>query len=120
MSQKLLFAELPGREKFNLADPDNLYKAVWAVLARYQEANLKPGAEHWQADTRYARPALVADIRAEWLTIIGADELFPWHDDFVVYAWVSLRKCNNAAKREACEALGITVPKKWQEPEQQD
>lgn len=111
--QKTLFAELPGREKFLIADPDRLFAAVWAVLARYQENDLEPGAEHWQADTRYMRPRLVEDIRQEWLRIVGRAELFPWHDDFVVHVWVSSRKCSKAAKVDICQALGIQIPSKW-------
>ena len=100
-------------DHFALSDADNLLQATFRVLHRYQMEDMKPGAEHWQADTRWKRPQLVADIRAAWLDIMGADCLLPWHDDYLVYCWVGLRKCGNAHKRSLCEFFDLPVPEKW-------
>ena len=102
-----------ANDKFDLTDPDNLFQAVFRVLVRYQADGLQPGAEHWQSDTRWKRPQLVADIRKAWLDVMGADVLFPWHDDYVLYCWVAVRKLGNAEKRLLCEWFNVETPAKW-------
>jgi hypothetical protein len=102
-----------SEDKKDRANPENLWTAAFVVLARYQREGKEPGAECWQADTRWKRPILIEDIRAEWLSIVGGDYLFPWSDDFVIDIWVSMRKAQKYAKAAFCEELGIEVPAKW-------
>lgn len=109
-----LFQKLDiSNDKKSRADADILWAAVFIVLTRYQRDGKEPGAEHWQADTRWKRPLLIEDIRTEWLSIIGGDYLFPWSDDFVIDIFVSQRKATRAAKVAICEELGIEIPAKW-------
>lgn len=102
-----------GQDKFDLSNPEPLFEAMFRTLVLYQETGKQPGAEHWQADTRFKRPELISDIRAEWLIAVGQDALMPWHDDYLIYCWVSLRKLNKPQKVALCEWYGIEVPRKW-------
>ena len=103
-----------GLSKFALADAAKLRHAMFNVLHHYESEGLEPGAEKWQSDTRKSRPILVEDIRREWCRWLGHDEpFFPWHDDFILFSWVSMRKMNNAAKRQMCEFYGLKIPQEW-------
>lgn len=106
-----------SEDKFERADPENLFEAVFLTLWSYEKQGKKPGAECWQADTRWKRPALIGDIRDAWLTIVGGDYLFPWHDDFVVDCFVALRKCTNPVKAELCKYFNREVPGRWAQTE---
>ena len=123
---KMNFATKPtksGEDKFDLSDPDNLFQAMFVVMVRYQHAaktelNSEPGAEHWQSDTRWMRPILIADIRKEWLLLLGKPKgrtfhLWPWHDDYVLYCWTGLRKVSKPQKRQLCDWFGLAIPSKW-------
>lgn len=100
-------------DKFERSDPDNLFKAIFFVLVRYQRDGKEPGAERWQADTRWHRPQLVNDIRDEWIRIIGEEQILPWHDDYILDCFVSLRKAEKSKKVATCEFYGIDVPAEW-------
>jgi|WetSurMetagenome_2_1015567.scaffolds.fasta_scaffold38137_2 hypothetical protein len=98
--------------KLNKADPDILLNAVAVVQAKFEAENRKPGAEKWQADTRKYRPLLVAEIVAEWERISGCDEVFPWHEDYVLDVWVSFRKMKDQQKQLMWEHFGVSVHRK--------
>lgn len=104
-----------GFDKFDLSDPENLFEAAFRTLVEYQASGKQPGAEAWQSDTRWKRPQLVAGIRSAWLSIIGQDVLFPWHDDYVLYCWVGLRKLTKTEKCSLCKYFNLAVPGKWLE-----
>ena len=114
----LLFSDAfdPGHGKacFDIADTSPLRVATFLVLRTWQENGWQPGAEKWQSDTRYWRPMLIDAIRKEWQQILGGDQaVFPWHDDFVMLAWVATRKMNLQQKREMCEFYGADIPDEW-------
>jgi hypothetical protein len=100
-------------DKKDRADPNRLWTAAFLVLVHYQREGLEPGAEHWQADTRWKRPKLINDIRDKWIKQLDAEHLFPWSDDFVVDVWVSLRKATKPIKVMLCQRLGLSIPDKW-------
>lgn len=104
-----------GDDKFDLCDSDILYAAVFVTLHHYETSGLEPGAERWQADTRWFRPQLVGDIRSTWLELLGRNSppLFPFHDDYVVDCFVSLRKVNEEKKRACCAFFGLPIPLGW-------
>ena len=109
-----------SEDKKDRANPENLWTAAFVTLARYQREGKEPGAECWQADTRWKRPLLIEDIRKEWLSLVGGDYLFPWSDDFVIDIWVSLRKAPKIAKVALCDELNIEVPSKWKVGDQEN
>jgi hypothetical protein len=91
-----------------------LFIAMFHTLAWYQRNGMEPGAERLVADTRHCRPRLIEDIRAVWMKVIDGDDVFPWHDDYIVYAWAKLRRMTVSQKIACCEWLGVEVPEKWQ------
>lgn len=101
----------PEFVKANKAEPDLLLHAVAIQMARYEQERKQPGAEKWQSDTRRYRPTLVSDIMDEWARLAGTDEVFPWHDDYVLEVWVSFRKMVKPLKVQWFEYYGIPVPK---------
>lgn len=105
-------------KQINSANPEDLFRAVFVVLARYQREGLEPGAEKWQSDTRRYRPELVGDVLVEWSTAYGDDTLFPWHEDFVASMWVAARKLSTREKCELCETYAIEIPKEWKQREE--
>lgn len=102
-----------SEDKFDRANPENLFNAIFIVLARYQREGKEPGAERWQADTRWYRPKLVNDIRDEWVSLIGSDHILPWHEDYIIDCFVSLRKAQKHIKVAVCEFYGLDVPADW-------
>ena len=51
--------------------------------------------------SRLHRPALVAEIVAEWNALTGYDpddDLFPYHESYVIRKWVLFRKKDDAQK----------------------
>jgi len=104
----------PSPERVDFADPQILRDAVFAVLADYVKKGKKPGADYWQSDTRWKRRELCDDVRQAWMEVLGSDdEVFPWHDDFVISEWVRSRKMNTPDKVELCMDLGINIPDQW-------
>jgi hypothetical protein len=97
---------------FSTAKVTPLFIAMFYTLAWYQRHKMEPGAERLVADTRHCRPRLIEDVRAVWMSIVG-DEVFPWHDDYIVYAWAKMRRMTKPQKIACCEWLGIEVPAKW-------
>lgn len=114
LPRELPTSKRPGsnRDVFAMAEINNLYIAMVHTLAWYQRNEMEPGAERLVADTRHCRPRLLEDIRAVWMRILG-DDVFPWHDDYIVYAWAKLRRLNNPQKVECCQWLGVEVPAQW-------
>ncbi len=103
-----------GNEKFKNADPQPLRRAMFRVLVEWENSGKRPGAECWQSDTRHKRPELVDAIRRQWYREIGTDDLiFPWHDDYVLFCWVGLRKLGRSEKQQMCDWLNIEVPESW-------
>ncbi len=108
---------MSSKGPFELSDPEILREAVSKVFVKYQSDGLKPGAEHWHIDTRIKRPMLISDIRKKWLEIIGeCDPLFswfPWHDDYVLCCFVSVRKLSQDQKLDLCYYYDLEVPAEW-------
>ena len=86
---------------FREADPINLCKAICLVYDRWVKGGKKPGSDRIANSTRRHRPELVAEIESEWarLADVGVDDdLFPYHESYVIRKWIDFRKCNDAVK----------------------
>lgn len=95
-SQSLMLGDL-----CNEADPINLLRAICIVYDRWIRSNKKPGSDNMVHSSRLHRPALVAEIVAEWNALTGCDpddDLFPYHESYVIRKWVLFRKKNDAQK----------------------
>jgi hypothetical protein len=108
----LPFMNRPDFVKLDKADPDALLQAVAVVNANYDRNGKKPGAEHWQNDTRRYRHEMIGDVFLEWSRIAGTDVVFPWHDDYVAEVWVSFRKMALPQRILMWEFFGIEVPQR--------
>lgn len=86
---------------YDEADPINLCRAICIVYDRWQRAGRKPASDNTVHATRTSRPALVKEVEEEWTRISGCDvrdDLFPYHESYVVRKWVQFRKQNDAVK----------------------
>ena len=86
---------------FREADPINLCRAVCLVYDKWIAAGKKPGSDRVVNSTRMHRPALIAEIVEEWCRITDSDpcdDLFPYHESYVIRKWVDFRKMNDHAK----------------------
>jgi hypothetical protein len=83
------------------ASPDVLMRAIVTVFRRWLEQGKKPGSDLLMTSTRQHRPALVREIEEEWNSICGSryeDDLFPFHESYVVRKWITFRKLNDSEK----------------------
>jgi len=83
------------------ADPVYLCRAICLVYSRWVASGKKPGSDNIINSTRLARPALVAEIIEEWSRIVGldpVDDMFPYHESYVIKKWVDFRKMKDAHK----------------------
>ncbi len=96
------------------ADPVRLLRAIAHVYADYERSGRKPGAEHWQSDTRGMRAKLIGDVLAAWKRDVGITSptfaLLPWHDDYVAKTWVAFRKLQTPRRIACLEQFRIPVP----------
>lgn len=95
-SQPLMMLEL-----YTEADPVQLCRAICLVYDRWISQGKKPGSDNLVNSTRSHRPALVAEIIAEWERISDVDhddDLFPYHESYVIRKWVQFRKQNDSVK----------------------
>lgn len=86
---------------YSEADPVQLCRAICLVYDRWIAEGKKPGSDNLVNSTRSHRPALVAEIQAEWERISDIDrddDLFPYHESYVIRKWVQFRKQNDAVK----------------------
>lgn len=86
---------------FDEADPIHLCKAICLVFERRMLAGEKPSGDKKIHSTRKHRPALVAEIEAVWHDLTGVDaeeDLFPYHESYVVQKWLAFRKLNDCIK----------------------
>lgn len=89
------------------ADPVALVKALLLVMDRRWDRNSKhndgPGSEKWTLSTRKFRPQLVQEIEEEWCKLNGVsldEDLFPYHESYVIRLWVALRKKGTHEKEQ--------------------
>jgi hypothetical protein len=85
------------------ADPVNLCRAICVVYDRWIASGKKPGSDTLLNCTRTHRPALVAEISAEWERITGCDpddDLFPYHESYVLRKWGMFRRLSPQTKRD--------------------
>lgn len=85
------------------ADPINLCRAICVVYDRWIKSGKKPGSDSQLHCTRSHRPALVAEITAEWERIAEADphdDLFPYHESYVIRKWIAFRKMTDYQKSD--------------------
>ena len=90
------------------ADPINLARAIVRVQVRWDQQKNKPGREELVVSSRKWRPILVREIEEEWCRIADVDiddDLFPYHESYVVRKWVEFRKMNEATKNAWANAL---------------
>lgn len=91
------------------ANPENLMECVARVYERYMGEGKSSGSDKWTMDSRVYRPQMLHDVYLEWVTLVGNDGIFPWHEDYVCHLWVNVwRKADRLKKAEYCEELGIT------------
>lgn len=86
---------------YSEADPVNLCRAIVLVYDRWIEAGKKPGSDRILNSTRRHRPELVAEIEAEWCRIADhniGDDLFPYHESYVIRKWTDFRKMPDQVK----------------------
>jgi hypothetical protein len=86
---------------FREADPINLCQAICLVYERWILAGKKPGSDRVVNSTRIHRPALIAEIVEEWCRLADCDpcdDLFPYHESYVIRKWVDFRKMNDHVK----------------------
>lgn len=95
--------------KLDKANPELLLESVAIVNARMEANRQFPGAERWQGDSRKYRPRLIAWICEEWERLAKCDEVFPWHDDYVIEVFVSFRKLPKEKKDEWFEHFDISA-----------
>jgi hypothetical protein len=89
-------------EYYNEADPIYLCRAICIVHERWIKAGKHPGSDNLLNSTRTRRPALVAEITEEWERLADVDpceDLFPYHESYVIRKWVDFRKMPNPRKR---------------------
>jgi hypothetical protein len=87
---------------YDEADPINLCRAICIVYDRWIQAGKKPGSDNVLNCTRTHRPELVAEIAAEWERLAGVDpcdDLFPYHESYVIRKWVDFRKMPDPRKQ---------------------
>lgn len=106
----LSFMKRPEFVKLDKADPEVLLQSIAIVNARYERDGMKPGAEHWQNDTRRYRRDMISDVFMEWSRIVGSDVVFPWHDDYVAEVWVSFRKMQLGQRIAMWQFFAIEIP----------
>ena len=83
------------------ADPVMLCRALCIVYDRRQRAGEQPGSDNMVHSTRRNRPLLVSEITAEWERIAGIEakeDLFPYHESYVIRKWVQFRKQPDGVK----------------------
>ena len=88
-------------ERFQEADPIYLCKAICIVFDRRQLAGEKPSGDKKLHSTRKHRPALVAEIEAVWYEMTECDpedDIFPYHESYVILKWMAFRKSNDCIK----------------------
>jgi len=99
-SKRQIVAPLMGHY-FDEADPINLCKSICIVFERKMLAGEKPNNDKKLHSTRKHRPALVAEIEDVWHGLTGVDpeeDLFPYHESYVIQKWLSFRKLNDCIK----------------------
>lgn len=87
---------------FREADPILLARAICLVYDRWIKSNRKPGSDNKLHCTRTHRPALVAEITSEWEVLSGEshdDDLFPYHESYVIRKWIDFRKMSDPKKQ---------------------
>jgi hypothetical protein len=99
--------------KFRKAKLSNLWMLCFEVYVTYTNSGWKPGSEKWMLDSEIAKPKLLGDIKGRWRELQGADEIFPWSDDYVLLVWTTLRKAKNEDKIKACKQYGLMAPQEW-------
>lgn len=88
-------------ERFQEADPIYLCKAICIVFDRRQLAGEKPSGDKKLHSTRKHRPALVAEIESVWYELTECDpedDIFPYHESYVILKWMAFRKSNDCIK----------------------
>jgi hypothetical protein len=83
------------------ADPINLCRAICVVYDRWIREGYKPGSDNRLHCTRTHRPKLIAEITAAWEELAGVDpedDLFPYHESYVIRKWIDFRKMPNPRK----------------------
>lgn len=78
-----------------------MLRAICLVYGRWIDENRKPGSDMILQSTRIHRPALVAEVQAEWERIVESDhdaDSFPYHESYVIKKWIQFRKMNDGMK----------------------
>jgi hypothetical protein len=91
----------PMGDYYREADPILLCKAICLVYARWIEQGRKPGSDRVVNSTRRYRPQLVSEIEAEWCQLADVDpldDLFPYHESYVIRKWIDFRKASDPTK----------------------
>ena len=105
------FMNKPQFEQLVKGDPHLLLNAVASVNAAFERDGKKPGSEKWQSDTRKYRRQMIDDVIDQWTGLVGTDEVFPWHDDYVAEVWVAFRKTTTLKKNAIWSYFDIESPK---------
>lgn len=90
-------------EYYREADPINLQRAICVVYDRWMKAGKKPGSDRIANSTRRHRPSLVAEIEEAWCQFVECDpedDIFPYHESYVVRKWIDFRKMSESVKAE--------------------
>jgi len=94
------------------ADPVFLCCAIVLVYDRWIEAGKKPGSDNLVNCTRTHRKYLVEEITAQWESLAGVDpcdDLFPYHESYVVRKWIDFRKMPDSRKASFISAAKSQV-----------
>lgn len=99
------------QKTFHECDAALLIRALLIVMDRkWDRANRNsdgPGAEKWAWSTRLHRPAIVREIMHVWCELAGCDaedDVFPFHESYVIRMWVEVRKFGSDKKERLISA----------------
>lgn len=82
-------------------NPYILVRAIVAVYFQRVDQELKPGSDNKLHSTRLHRPKLIAEITSAWELCADLDpdeDLFPYHESYVIRKWIEFRKLPDARK----------------------
>lgn len=74
-------------------DMDAFFQAVSEIYTTYEADEREPGSNKYEINTRVHRPNMIQDVAARYCELTRCPfDVFPFHDDLVVDAWVGHRK----------------------------